>query len=43
MTPAGRCSLGGEYNARSADAAVELLQRVLDEYGSIRRLRGGDH
>jgi putative transposase len=30
---------GGEYNARSADAAVELLQRVLDKYGSIRRLR----
>ena len=30
---------GGEYNARSADAAVELLQEVLDKYGHIRRLR----
>jgi putative transposase len=30
---------GGEYNARSADAAVELLQEVLDKYGHVRRLR----
>lgn len=32
---------GGEYNARSADAAVELVQEVLDEYGHVRRLREG--
>lgn len=30
---------GGEYESRSADAAVELVQRVLDKYGHIRRLR----
>ncbi len=30
---------GGEYSNRSADAAVELLQRVLGEYGHIRKLR----
>jgi putative transposase len=30
---------GGEYEHRSADAAVELLQEVLDKYGHIRRLR----
>ncbi len=29
----------GEYNNRSADAAVELVQEVLDKYGHIRRLR----
>ena len=30
---------GGEYDRRSADAAIDLVQSVLDQYGSMRRLR----
>jgi putative transposase len=30
---------GGEYNRRSADASVHLLQEVLNKYGHIRRIR----
>lgn len=30
---------GGEFENRSADAAVALLQEVLDKYGHVRRLR----
>lgn len=30
---------GGEYKHRSAEAAVELVQKVLEKYGHVRRLR----
>lgn len=41
--PARRSFLAVSMNTEVPDAAVELLHRVLVEYGHIRRLRGGVH